>query len=275
MSDTDVVQEIQLVQYDEAGRELKLQATEQVFTNVPRNPGESTSVIYYIPAALNTVTIRSESHIGYGAFMNCSMLEHINLYSDKDFDSNGNIVMTVQEIGHYAFYGCMGLREMYIPRNVTILESYTFGNCHNIEQISLPIGLTKVGEKAFMNCVSLRNLVIPKTVTDIGASIDGEYNGAIFEGCMSLENLSIPFVGQKAIKLTDEDPSAYSGLGWLFGSTKPAYDLYSKRMLLNRFKYDEVRAYITQTLKETYDEKYEKLLARYVENYNKTVDASM
>ena len=105
MSDTDVVQEIQLVQYDEAGRELKLQATEQVFTNVPRNPGESTSVIYYIPAALNTVTIRSESHIGYGAFMNCSMLEHINLYSDKDFDSNGNIVMTVQEIGHYAFYG--------------------------------------------------------------------------------------------------------------------------------------------------------------------------
>ncbi|MDE6584158.1 MAG: leucine-rich repeat domain-containing protein, partial [Anaeroplasmataceae bacterium] len=175
--------------------------------------------VYYLPPNLDTVTFHVETVVAYGAFYNCSTLHHIYLPE------------TVIAIEDYAFYACMGLEEMYIPYRVSELKTHVFENCHNIQQITIPgahptlpmvRGVRSIGEYTFANCFSLESLVIPNSVEQFGY--------AVFSGCIALTDLTLPFVGEKARRITDRfftttgdetGDELHSGFGWMFGSETP------------------------------------------------------
>ena len=75
------------------------------------NSSSTSEDLYYIPTALNNVTITNESYINYGAFMNCKMIKSLEIDSEADsgtLDSNLTIGTCVLE-------GCTGLEDLNIP----------------------------------------------------------------------------------------------------------------------------------------------------------------
>lgn len=67
------------------------------------------------------------------------------------------------------------------------LQLKAFEKCSNLEGIVLPETLETIGYSAFDDCTSLKRIKIPDSVTTIYAA---------FYGCNSLEEITIPFVGE-------------------------------------------------------------------------------
>lgn len=53
-------------------------------------------------------------------------------------------------IGNYAFYGCIGLTDIYIPESVQTIGKGSFFGC-GLPSVTLPAGLKKIGDYAFYN----------------------------------------------------------------------------------------------------------------------------
>ena len=181
----------------------------------------------------NTVT-----SIGYGAFNNCSNLESITIPN------------SVKSIGDGAFYGCSSLESISLPfvdnyyplgyffgtssYNGAIetkqyynygpdysdynYNEHTYNNKFNDSTVYyIPSSLKSVTitgcgyieSGAFSNCSNLKSITISDSVTSIGE--------AAFFGCTSLETLTLPFVGDKPHKLTD---NYQYPLGYVFGMSK-------------------------------------------------------
>ena len=69
-----------------------------------------------------------------------------------------------------------------------------------------------IEERAFQNCSALKAVIVPNTVTEIGF-------GA-FNGCNSLTELTLPFVGKSA----NATESRWAVFGYVFGDENPADD---------------------------------------------------
>ncbi len=114
---------------------------------------------------------------------------------------------SVTSIGDSAFYGCYGLRGVYIkdlakwcniifgdyranplcnakklyldevlitnlviPDGVKSISDYAFDNCTQITDVSIPDSVVTIGARAFAYCSGLREINIPNSVTSIGIS---------------------------------------------------------------------------------------------------------
>ena len=86
-------------------------------------------------------------------------------------------------IGDYAFYGCSGIKTLFIPESVTKIGKYTFCGCSGIESLSIPDSVITIGDYAFSYCTSLMSVTIPEGVTAIG-----DY---AFSDCTSLMSVTI------------------------------------------------------------------------------------
>ena len=75
------------------------------------------------------------------------------------------------------------LRVVIIPEGVRTIETNTFANCPNLEEVHLPESLTFIGEKAFLNCKKLKTINFPKALTSI--------DSYAFNGCESLKKVDI------------------------------------------------------------------------------------
>lgn len=118
----------------------------------------------------NTETWYKVTAIDEGAFRNCG-----NLISVTIPDS-------VTSIGKYAFYECNSLTE-FLAEDACLesIESFTFMNCKNLNNVKLPSGLKEIKLCAFEYCDSLASITIPSSVSTIG-------NNAFF-GCPALSDI--------------------------------------------------------------------------------------
>lgn len=114
----------------------------------------------------------SVTHIGEGAFDNCSGLTGIT------FSEN------VIEIGELAFGSCTGLTKIEIPHGVSNLSTSVFSNCTGLTTVKIPESVLAIGVSAFFGCKNLTNVKIPDSVTYIGQDA--------FLDCTGLTSITIP-----------------------------------------------------------------------------------
>ena len=86
----------------------------------------TSSVTYYLPLALKTVTIRSGS-INEGAFSGCTSLQTV------DISATG-----VRKISKKAFSGCSQLSRIVFPEALTTIEAEAFYYCASLTDVLLP-----------------------------------------------------------------------------------------------------------------------------------------
>jgi hypothetical protein len=90
----------------------------------------------------------------------------------------------VENIGNYAFYGCMRLTSITLPESLTSIGNSAFYHCEYLASITLPESLTTIGNYAFGYCISLASITLPESVTVI--------EDRAFYNCSRLESIIIP-----------------------------------------------------------------------------------
>lgn len=129
----------------------------------------TTSVNYYIPESLHSVTVTG-GNILRGAFYNCVGL--------TEFVYTG----TAEQVGMLAFYGCTSLKNAVLPNTITEVCYGAFSGCSGLESVTLPAaGITVVSEYAFQNCACLKGILSFSDIQTVGKRA--------FYGCSSLEGV--------------------------------------------------------------------------------------
>ncbi len=106
--------------------------------------------------------------IGKEAFHGCFRITSVTFGKDS--------ALSTLDFG--AFERCSSLKTVYLPDNLTVIDSWTFQDCLLLEEIRLPKNLQSIGVYAFRNCVNLLNIYL-------GASVKGVSKGA-FADCDKL-----------------------------------------------------------------------------------------
>ena len=150
--------------------------------------------------ALKNITVPDNvGFIGFGAFSSCASLESITVpFTGKSASASG-------KEAHFGYiFG--GNTRVY-----TSLYHYSDNGVYFVYSIpkSLKsVTVTKsIKENSFVNCDTLESIALPKELSEV-------YQG-LFNGCYSLNSITIPFVGSK--------PNAtgiYSHFGYIFGYTE-------------------------------------------------------
>ncbi len=153
------------------------------------------SYSYYIPQTIKSVIVKNQNHVPTAAFNNCSFIENIKFSQE------------LIEIGECAFQNC---------------NSFTSFNSSNQSTIELTT-VSAIGDYAFKGLKLVTNVVLGNNMERIG-------QGA-FEGCNSIENITLPFIGES---LNSQNFNAV--FGYIFGYTK--IDSY-KNNLKGSSKYSE------------------------------------
>ena len=127
--------------------------------------------------------------LGEGAFQQCEALVTADLMNPMDITS----------IPRYAFDGCSGLRNVYLPFFIETVGDYAFRGCASLRQIQFVAPTKTIGAYAFSGCRSLKSLDLFKceNFTTIGSYA--------FSGCTSLKSLNLP----KSLEIIGE--YAFSG----------------------------------------------------------------
>lgn len=188
---------------------------------------------FNIPDSLKKITVLG-GNILDGAFADCDGIEtvileqgvkHIGKYAFYDCGALKTVKIgnATQEIGYGAFYLCNSLSEMSIPFVGTkaddsenaffgyIFAANSFLNNNDFVPTSLKkvnvTGGESIAREAFYRCQNITSVSIADSVKSIGV-------GA-FNGCSSLEELTLPFVGERG----DYTEANHNTLfGYIFGS---------------------------------------------------------
>ena len=99
-------------------------------------------------------------------------------------DSVYSIRKGVKVIGKGAFFKCISLTSINIPKSMTTIGECAFADCNSLTSIKIPESVTTIGECAFANCNTLVNINIPNSVTNI--------EKGVFFNCNSLTSIKIP-----------------------------------------------------------------------------------
>ena len=116
-------------------------------------------------------------------FLSCDGLTEINVESKNKKYSSEDGVLYNKDVTALEFFP-RGKVSAKIPKSVTNLGEYPFGDCRALKSIELPEKLTEICEAAFYDCESLESIKIPDKVTEIG--------GVAFSGCKSLKEIELP-----------------------------------------------------------------------------------
>lgn len=92
----------------------------------------------------------------------------------------------LNEIIHYAFEGCTGLKSIDLPDCITKVGQRAFSGCTNLQSIDWPTGTTKVEIGTFEGCSALRGIYDDDcNITDI--------QDYAFKDCTSLVQFELPY----------------------------------------------------------------------------------
>jgi len=192
---------------------------------------------YGLSNMVRTVIPGTVTTIGNRAFQDCAGLK------------NAAIPEGVLTIGQYAFDGCSGLSSITFGNSITSIGYGALQNCTGLTTLVIPNSVTSIGNYAFKNCAGLTDVIVGNGITSIGAGL--------FAGCGSIENLTIPFVGD------DTDTSYYARkypLGYIFGTSSYAggiateqYEYYSSSSAKSTYYIPESLKSVTVTSGSIYD----------------------
>ena len=114
-------------------------------------------------------------------------------------------IITVTEIGEYAFASNKGITDIVIPETVCRIGGNSFCNT-NIKDLVLPDSITEIGDGAFSYCTLLSSIKLPNNLQRIGKDAfkganlkdiiipeSVEYiSNATFKDCTSLSSVKLP-----------------------------------------------------------------------------------
>lgn len=149
------------------------------------------SYAFYGCDRLSSIKITgSVESIGYRSFYGCSNLERIEVDAENHYysgfnnclvnianktlvlgcknsviPSDGNVI----SIGEYAFFKCIGLKNITIPGTVSIIGNYAFADCSSLNSVTIENGTTSIGQNAFINCTYLNTITLPESIRQIGS----------------------------------------------------------------------------------------------------------
>ncbi len=89
----------------------------------------------------------------------------------------------LKRIEAYEFYYCT-MKEVKLPDNIELIDSFAFSTCTYLEEINLPQELITIREDAFSSCRNLNNVVLPDGIQTIA--------GQAFTNCRALKEIVIP-----------------------------------------------------------------------------------
>jgi hypothetical protein len=148
--------------------------------------------------------------IGENAFFNCKNLSTITYTAENNINSIGNYAFgmcakltsfafneNVLDIGAGAFTGCASIIEVFIPSTIEIIESSTFANCINLENVVFEKDITTnqanlktIKQNAFENCTRLNNINLPDSLEEIHSyafASSGLYDITLPSGIISIQ----------------------------------------------------------------------------------------
>lgn len=109
--------------------------------------------------------------IGGNAFRGCTSLTEITIPNSvteirqQAFSSTGLTSVTILGVirmGDFVFYGCSGLNNVTIGKDVVEIGNYSFGHCTGLMDLTIPDNVIRIGNYAFQGC-KLKNLRIEGT----------------------------------------------------------------------------------------------------------------
>lgn len=200
--------------------------TRQEYTDAD---GTKNSALFYIPLHLNSVVIMNETVVGENAFMNCTMIETLELGS------------TITTITKGALKNCINLKSLTMPfvgpNNSAAINDgghlgYIFGSEYTNDAIQvdisgtsyyIPVALetvtltnqTTLKQHSFYKVSMIKNLIVGKATQSA--------ERAVFTGNTQLESLTLPFVGIAR-------GNFYHGYYW-------SYDDYIRNSIIWLFSY--------------------------------------
>ena len=89
----------------------------------------------------------------------------------------------VEEIGQYAFAGCIGLKSVTIADGVGVIGKSAFKDCAGLSSLTLPSAMSSLGTQAFAGCTALTTVSVP-------AGIDC-LSDALFKDCTALTSVTL------------------------------------------------------------------------------------
>lgn len=119
--------------------------------------------------------LTSLTYINSELFRGCGSLKSIKLPSN------------LTAIYHTAFYQC-DLREIVIPKTVTLIQQAVFGENANLEKVVFEDRTETISMRwsVFAGCTSLREIALPDTMV-VESNSD-----SLFDGCTNLESVHLP-----------------------------------------------------------------------------------
>jgi hypothetical protein len=110
------------------------------------------------PVIENVIIGDGVTHIGGGAFLNCTQFKALALPD------------SVNSIGESSFAYASGLETAALGKGLVTIEARAFDHCIRLQGIIIPAGVTEIPDGAFQDCSALTNVTLPAGVTSIGSS---------------------------------------------------------------------------------------------------------
>lgn len=123
----------------------------------------------------------SVTKIGYEAFME-SKIKKVQLSQN------------LKSIGYSAFEG-LAIEEIVFPDSLEVIGSTAFKDTH-LREITISKNIEEIGRSAFAN-TPISEIVIPENVIEMGSGI--------FEGCVNLRSITVPWQEGKTRALWDKE----------------------------------------------------------------------
>ena len=134
---------------------------------------------------------KSVTYIGEFAFEGCNNLAEITVSeSNANYLSLDGVLFSKDKTELLKYPAGKAESNYVIPSSVTSIDTYAFGDCSNLTDVTIPNSVTCVDGNAFYNCINLASIRIPKSVVEIGYSAFGYYDDENNE-LTSVENFII------------------------------------------------------------------------------------